>query len=48
MIASLWGMNVDVPFKDYPGDFIYVVAISVVVSFVSFVSFWDLWKKNMF
>lgn len=45
MIASFWGMNVDVPFKDHPGGFIYVVIIAFVVSFLSF---WGLWKKNMF
>lgn len=45
MIASFWGMNVDVPFKDHPGGFIYVVTIAFVVSFVSV---WGLWKKNMF
>jgi len=45
MIASFWGMNVDVPFKDHPGGFIYVVALAFVVSFLSF---WGLWKKNLF
>ena len=45
MIASFWGMNVDVPFKDHPGGFLYVVVIAFVVSFLSF---WGLWKKNMF
>lgn len=45
MIASFWGMNVDVPFKDHPGGFLYVVGIAFIVSFVSF---WGLWKKNLF
>lgn len=45
MIASFWGMNVDVPFKDHPGGFIYVVIIAFIVSFASF---WALWKKNLF
>lgn len=45
MIASFWGMNVDVPFRDHPGGFVYVVTIAFMVSFVSF---WGLWKKNMF
>lgn len=45
MIASFWGMNVDVPFKDHPGGFIYVVTIAFVVSFISV---WGLWKKNLF
>lgn len=45
MIASFWGMNVDVPFKDHPGGFLYVVIIAFVVSFFSV---WGLWKKNMF
>lgn len=45
MIASFWGMNVDVPFKDHPGGFLYVVIIAFVVSFFSF---WGLWRKNLF
>lgn len=45
MIASFWGMNVDVPFKDHAGGFIIVVAIALVVSSASF---WALWKRNMF
>lgn len=45
MIASFWGMNVDVPFKDHPGGFLYVVTIAFVVSFISV---WGLWKKNLF
>lgn len=45
MIASFWGMNVDVPFRDHPGGFIYVVLIAFIVSFLSF---WGLWKKNLF
>lgn len=45
MISSFWGMNVDVPFRDHPGGFIYVVIIAFVVSFISF---WGLWKKNLF
>lgn len=45
MIASFWGMNVDVPFKDHPGGFVYVVIIAFIISFASF---WALWKKNMF
>lgn len=45
MIASFWGMNVDVPFRDHSGGFVYVVIIAFVVSFLSF---WGLWKKNMF
>lgn len=45
MIASFWGMNVDVPFRDHPGGFVYVVIIAFVVSFLSF---WGLWKKNLF
>lgn len=45
MIASFWGMNVDVPFKNHPGGFIYVIIIAFVISFLSF---WGLWKKNMF
>jgi len=45
MIASFWGMNVDVPFKDHPGGFVYVIIIAFVVSCISF---WALWKKNLF
>lgn len=45
MVASFWGMNVDVPFRDHPGGFIYVVVIAFVISFLSF---WGLWRKNMF
>ncbi len=45
MIASFWGMNVDVPFKNHPGGFIYVVIIAFVISFLSF---WGLFKKNLF
>lgn len=45
MIASFWGMNVDVPFRDHPGGFIYVVTIAFIVSFLSV---WGLWKKNLF
>lgn len=45
MIASFWGMNVDVPFRDHPGGFIYVVAIALVASCSAF---WVLWRKNMF
>lgn len=45
MIASFWGMNVDVPFKDHPGGFLYVVIIAFVASFISF---WGLWRKNLF
>lgn len=45
MIASFWGMNVDVPFKDHPGGFIYVVTIAFIISFLSV---WGLWKKNLF
>jgi len=45
MIASFWGMNVDVPFKDHPGGFVYVITIALVASCISF---WALWKKNLF
>lgn len=45
MIASFWGMNVDVPFRDHPGGFVYVVTIAFVISFLSF---WGLWRKNLF
>jgi len=45
MIASFWGMNVDVPFRNHPGGFVYVITIAFIVSFLSV---WALWKKNLF
>lgn len=44
MIASFWGMNVDVPFGTDHG-FIIVVGIAFVASCSAF---WVLWRKNMF
>lgn len=45
LVASLWGMNVPVPFADNPNGFWLVLSISVVASAVSF---YVLWKKKMF
>lgn len=45
MISSFWGMNVDVPFRDQPGGFIYVAIFALIVSSAAVVL---LWKKRMF
>lgn len=45
MLASFWGMNVNVPFMHHPFGFIIVLLIATGIAGVSaFV----LWKKNMF
>lgn len=45
MIASFWGMNVDVPFRDSPGGFMEVSLFALAITGTSaFV----LWKKDMF
>ncbi|MBN1632005.1 MAG: magnesium transporter CorA family protein [Thermoleophilia bacterium] len=43
IIASMWGMNVDLPFKNYQYAFIVTIAIWVVISGVLAVVFW---RKN--
>ncbi len=45
LIASLWGMNVPVPFTDHPHGFLIVILISVGISIVAF---FILWRKRMF
>ncbi len=44
LFASLWGMNVDVPFINMQGGFWAVLGISTVVTGFST---WILWKKKM-
>lgn len=45
LFASLWGMNVGVPFQDSPMGFPIVLGISITVSIVAFIV---LWRKKMF
>lgn len=45
LFASLWGMNVRVPFQDTPGGFAIVLGISIVASVAAFIV---LWRKKMF
>ena len=45
LVASLWGMNVGVPFQQNPFGFWLVMGIALVVSAAAFVI---LWKKKMF
>ena len=45
LFASLWGMNVDVPFQNNPFGFWIVIAITVVASIAAFVV---LWRRKMF
>lgn len=45
LVASLWGMNVGVPFQQNPFGFWLVMGIALIVSAAAFVI---LWKKKMF
>ncbi|MDD5897000.1 MAG: magnesium transporter CorA family protein [Clostridia bacterium] len=45
LFASLWGMNVPVPFQQNPYGFWIVIAITVVASLAAFLV---LWRKKMF
>lgn len=45
LFASLWGMNVRVPFQDSPVGFSIVLGISIMASIVAFIV---LWRKKMF
>ena len=45
LFASLWGMNVGVPFQSNPFGFWIVLGIAALASLVVF---WILWKKKMF
>jgi magnesium transporter len=45
MLASFWGMNVPVPFREHPLGFVFISVIAFVIAGISgFV----LWKKEMF
>jgi magnesium transporter len=44
MVASLWGMNVDVPFKEIPGGFAIVLGVAFVLTAVVTLI---LWRKKM-
>lgn len=44
LFASLWGMNVKVPFTDSPIGFWLVVGISLILSLITGIF---LWKKKM-
>ena len=45
LVASLWGMNVQVPFNDSPYGFLGVISIAVFACLIAFVI---LWRKKMF
>lgn len=45
LFASLWGMNVRVPFQDTPAGFVIVLSISILASIAAFIV---LWRKKMF
>jgi len=45
LFASLWGMNVGVPFQNNPYGFWIVIAITVIASLTAFVV---LWRRKMF
>ena len=45
LFASLWGMNVPMPFQQNPYGFWIVIAITVVASLAAFLV---LWRKKMF
>lgn len=45
LFASLWGMNVDVPFQNSPMGFPIVLGISITASIIAFIV---LWRKKMF
>ncbi len=45
MVASFYGMNVPIPFQDYPYSFFVAIIISVIVSTITAVIFW---KKRFF
>lgn len=45
LFASLWGMNVPVPFQQNPYGFWIVIAITMVASLAAFLV---LWRKKMF
>ncbi|MCP3740421.1 magnesium transporter CorA family protein [Rossellomorea sp. BNER] len=45
MVASFYGMNVPIPFQDYPYSFFVAITISFILSSVTAVVFW---KKRFF
>lgn len=45
MVASFYGMNVQIPFQDYPYAFFVAMIISVILSSITAVIFW---KKRFF
>jgi magnesium transporter len=45
MVASFYGMNVPIPFQDYPYSFFVAITISFILSSVTAVIFW---KKRFF
>jgi magnesium transporter len=45
LIASLWGMNVPVPFENHPHGFLVMVLVSVGATAACF---FILWRKKMF
>lgn len=44
MIASFFGMNVPIPFADYPSGFLYIVVIAFLLAALTVLL---LWKKRM-
>lgn len=45
MISSFWGMNVDVPFRNGSGGFLFVSILALVATSVAILA---LWKRKMF
>ncbi|MDQ8735839.1 magnesium transporter CorA family protein [Paenibacillus sp. LHD-38] len=45
MVASFYGMNVQIPFQDYPYAFFIAMTISVILSSITAIIFW---KKRFF
>lgn len=44
LIASLWGMNVDVPFEHTPGGFLIATGVAILLTGVVT---WILWRRKM-
>lgn len=45
MVASFYGMNVPIPFQDYPNAFLVAIIIAIILSGITAVIFW---KKKFF
>ena len=45
LIASIWGMNVDLPFTNNPNAFIILIGTAVILSAICAMI---MWKKRMF